>query len=102
MADATTGPTPGHDADEPAALTEAAGLSTPESPQHWEPGQVAKDAATGRVGRVMGREGPRYQLRPLNGGVEWEALPGNLSPAYQSDAMSPAVAEVNARPRWGM
>ncbi|MFG2140289.1 hypothetical protein [Streptomyces sp. NPDC048650] len=73
-----------------------------EHPQHWEPGETAKDTRTGRVGRVMGHVGPRYQLRPLNGGKEWEADPDHLSPAAQSDALSAAVGEANARTRWGL
>jgi hypothetical protein len=60
-------------------------------------GRVVKDSQNGRVGRVMGHEGPYVQLRPLSGGKEWDAKPENLSPAKQSDALSAAVAEVNAR-----
>lgn len=26
----------------------------------------------------MGRVGPRYQLRPINGGREWETTPGDI------------------------
>ncbi len=81
-------------------------MSTPETsrehPRRWEPGETVKDTATGRVGRVMGHEGPRYQLRPLNGGREWDADPEALEPASQSDALSPAVAEANWRARWGL
>lgn len=76
-------------------------MSSPESarerPRRWEAGEVVKDSRTGRVGRVMGHVGPRYQLRPLNGGLEWEADPESLAPAIQSDALSDRVAEVN---RW--
>jgi hypothetical protein len=32
---------------------------------------VMVDRRTGRIGRVMGSEGPYVQLRPLNGGKEW-------------------------------
>ncbi|MFD9904825.1 hypothetical protein [Streptomyces sp. NPDC059063] len=41
----------------------------------YEPrvGDVVTDTRLGRVGRVMGHEGPRWQLRPLGGGREWEA-----------------------------
>lgn len=73
-----------------------------EHPQDWEPGEMARDDRTGRVGRVMGHVGPRYQLRPLNGGKQWEADPDHMSPAIQSDALSEAVAEANARTRWGL
>lgn len=78
-------------------------MSAPETarehPQYWEPGEMAKDTATGRVGRVMGHEGPYYQLRPLNGGREWDADPEALEPACQSDALSADVAEANWRAR---
>ncbi len=36
-------------------------------------GRVVIDTTCKRVGRVMGKEGPKYQLRPLRGGREWEA-----------------------------
>lgn len=61
----------------------------------WELGEVVHDTRTGRVGRVMGHVGPRYQLRPLNGGREWEADPEEMSPARQSDALTDRVAEAN-------
>ncbi|MGW6457066.1 hypothetical protein ACWF94_14295 [Streptomyces sp. NPDC055078] len=41
-------------------------------------------------------------MRPLNGGREWDAHAEDLAPAAQSDAMSAAVAEVNAYSRWGL
>ncbi|MFI6287167.1 hypothetical protein ACIBCM_20875 [Streptomyces sp. NPDC051018] len=68
-----------------------------EHPYEPVPGDVVRDAATRRVGRVMDRMGLRVQLRPLNGGREWDAMPQDLSPASQSDAMSAAVAEANAQ-----
>lgn len=71
-----------------------------EHPPQWEPGETARDTRTGRVGRVMGHVGPYCQLRPLNGGKEWEAEPLDLEPAYQSDAMSARVAQANSR--WGL
>lgn len=43
----------------------------------------------------MGHVGPRYQLRPLNGGREWEADPAEMAPARQSDALTERVAEAN-------
>jgi hypothetical protein len=78
-------------------------MNGPESPRErprvWEPGEVVQDTRTGRVGRVMGQEGPRYQLRPLNGGKEWEVDPSAMLPAQQSDALSSRVAEGNQRSR---
>ncbi|WP_125262049.1 hypothetical protein [Streptomyces alboflavus] len=43
------------------------------------------DEGTGRVGRVMGFEGPYVQLRPPEGGVEWDADPEKLSLAVGLD-----------------
>ncbi|MFD7259604.1 hypothetical protein [Streptomyces sp. NPDC059874] len=78
-------------------------MSSPESarehPRDWEAGETALDASTGRVGRVVGHVGPRYQLRPLNGGREWEADPESLEPAHQSDALSAAVVIANTSQR---
>ncbi|WP_374226923.1 hypothetical protein [Streptomyces sp. JJ38] len=70
-----------------------------ETPAAPDVGDTALDARTGRVGRVMGHVGPYVQLRPLNGGCEWDARPEDLSSAHQSDALSPDVAAVNARSR---
>ncbi|MFE9567468.1 hypothetical protein ACFYMW_03065 [Streptomyces sp. NPDC006692] len=74
---------------------------TREHPYEPEPGDVVEDAGRGRVGRVMGHEGPYVQLRPLRGGLEWDAEPGGLEPVSQpqSDALSAAVAETNQRSR---
>ncbi|MFI9581946.1 hypothetical protein ACIHCQ_08890 [Streptomyces sp. NPDC052236] len=77
-------------------------MSRPEFAYVPAVGETARDASTGRVGRVMGHEGPRYQLRPLNGGKEWEAEPEHLVPVPLSDALRPAVAEANSRTRWGV
>ncbi|MEU9758283.1 hypothetical protein [Streptomyces sp. NPDC047985] len=78
-------------------------MSSPEGgrehPQDWEAGETALDVSTSRVGYVMGHVGPRYQLRPLNGGREWEADPENLRTAYQSDALSAAVVTANTSQR---
>ncbi|GHA82519.1 hypothetical protein [Streptomyces chryseus] len=78
-------------------------MSSPESarehPRDREAGETALDVSTGRVGRVMGHVGPRYQLRPLNGGQEWEADPDSLKAAYQSDALSAAVVTANTSQR---
>lgn len=63
-------------------------------------GDTVRDAK-GRVGRVMGDVGGRYQLRPLNGGLEWDAKGDGLAPAIQSDALSEAVADVNSRSQQG-
>lgn len=35
-------------------------------------GEYVIDSRDGRIGRVMGREGPYVQLRPPGGGREWD------------------------------
>ncbi|MFD9092169.1 hypothetical protein [Streptomyces collinus] len=41
-------------------------------------GSCAVDTRTGRVGIVMGYEGPYVQLRPYGGGKEWDCDPGTV------------------------
>lgn len=48
-------------------------------------GSLAVDTKDDRLGVVMAREGGVYQLRPLRGGVEWDALPENLRTATAAD-----------------
>ncbi|MEU3981179.1 hypothetical protein AB0F77_13825 [Streptomyces sp. NPDC026672] len=38
-------------------------------------GSWAVDTLTGKLGIVMGHEGPYVQLRPYGGGLEWDARP---------------------------
>lgn len=79
-------------------MSTAEARHTPYEPQM---GDVVRDAATRRVGRVMGHVGTYFQVRPLNGGKEWDALPDNLRPAAQSDALSEALTDINSRSRKG-
>lgn len=60
--------------------------------------ELVWDEATRKVGRVMGREGPRFQLRPPSGGREWDAH-GPLRPATAAEKLSAGVALANARSR---
>lgn len=62
-------------------------------------GEAVEDTATGRIGRVMGHEGPYVQLRPIVGGREWDAEPGNLREVSLAEVLSAGVAEANARSR---
>nr|WP_229696687.1 hypothetical protein [Streptomyces lasiicapitis] len=55
--------------------------------------------ASGHVGRVMGHEGPNYQLRHPEGGREWKAASGTLRPATQAEVLSAAVSAANQRSR---
>lgn len=57
------------------------------------------DRRNARVGIVMGHEGPYVQLRPPQGGKEWDAPPDELRPPTQAEEMSAKVAVANGR--WG-
>ncbi|MER6913732.1 hypothetical protein ABT354_18850 [Streptomyces sp. NPDC000594] len=61
-----------------------------------EVGTLALDSVTRRVGTVMGHVGPYVQLRPPEGGLEWDACPEDIQPASASDRLRERVAERNA------
>jgi hypothetical protein len=65
-------------------------------------GTAVHDADSGRVGLVMGHEGPYLQLRPLGGGREWDAAPARVRPLGPAELLSARVAEANARSRTGL
>ncbi|MFF2731725.1 hypothetical protein ACFVS9_27940 [Streptomyces sp. NPDC058008] len=62
-------------------------------------GAAVHDGGSGRVGLVMGHDGPYLQLRPLGGGREWDADPARLRPLGAAELLSARVAEANARSR---
>ncbi|MFJ6895656.1 hypothetical protein [Streptomyces hokutonensis] len=66
----------------------------------YEPdvGDLVFDEATRQVGRVMGHEGPHFQLRPVGGGREWDAQ-GPIRPPSDAERLSAGVAMANARSR---
>jgi hypothetical protein len=47
-------------------------------------GSLVRDSANGRVGVYMGSGGPHAMVRPVCGGQEWEADPGDLQPAVSA------------------
>jgi hypothetical protein len=59
---------------------------------HPDVGTLVRDTATDRVGVYMGRGGPYALLRPVGGGREWEAQPGDLRQEV-SDYPRPADVE---------
>jgi len=65
-------------------------------------GDIMKDTTTNRVGKVMGFVGPYVQLRPLGGGMEWDARPEQLVSTSPAEALSAGVAEANSRSRYGV
>ncbi|MFC9846539.1 hypothetical protein ACFWFF_26455 [Streptomyces sp. NPDC060223] len=62
-------------------------------------GSYAMDIRTGRVGMVMGYEGPYVQLRPYGGGKEWDCEPDAVRGATAAERLSAATAYANARSR---
>lgn len=60
-------------------------------------GTTARDTRTDKIGRVMGYEGPYVQLRPLDGGKEWDVPPEHVDPVPLSTALSGAIADLNGR-----
>jgi hypothetical protein len=62
-------------------------------------GSYAVDIRTGKVGLVMGHEGPYVQLRPYGGGKEWDVEPEAVRPATQAERLRAATAYANARSR---
>ncbi|MDW4905109.1 hypothetical protein RB628_07040 [Streptomyces sp. ADMS] len=65
-------------------------------------GTMARDTRTDRVGKVMGYEGPYAQLRPLEGGREWDVHPNHIEPLSLSSALSGPVADLNERSHGGL
>lgn len=62
-------------------------------------GTYAVDTRTGKVGRVMGHEGPYIQLRPVGGGREWDCAPEEVRAATTTERLRAATAYENARSR---
>ncbi|MFH9469058.1 hypothetical protein ACH4LT_17535 [Streptomyces clavifer] len=62
-------------------------------------GAAVHDSGSGRVGLVMGHQGPYVQLRPLGGGREWDADPTHVRLVSRDELLSAQLAEVNARSR---
>ncbi|MFF0034931.1 hypothetical protein ACGFY3_26645 [Streptomyces mirabilis] len=62
-------------------------------------GSYVVDTHTGRMGMVMGHEGPYVQLRPLGGGKEWDCAPDTVRRATAAERLSAATACANARSR---
>ncbi|GAA4801865.1 hypothetical protein [Streptomyces ziwulingensis] len=62
-------------------------------------GSYAVDTRSGRIGVVMGFEGPYVQMRPYGGGREWDAEPDDVRHATAAERLCAATAYVNARSR---
>ncbi|MGW7358809.1 hypothetical protein ACWGI0_19775 [Streptomyces sp. NPDC054802] len=62
-------------------------------------GDLAKDKANGKIGIVMGELGGRVQIRPVKGGLEWDALPDNAVPPSSREELSARLAVRNEMTR---
>ncbi|MFD5567539.1 hypothetical protein [Streptomyces cadmiisoli] len=65
-------------------------------------GELAKDTARGRIGVVMGEVGGRVQIRPINGGKEWDAMPDDVVPTSGREELSARLAIRNGNSRDGL
>ncbi|MFF9013452.1 hypothetical protein ACF09C_10870 [Streptomyces sp. NPDC014870] len=65
-------------------------------------GEVAKDLASGRIGVVMGEVGGRVQLRPMRGGIEWEAMPDDVVAPKAREELSARLDVRNSNSRSGL
>ncbi|MFJ9636533.1 hypothetical protein [Streptomyces sp. NPDC101178] len=75
----------------------------PEPPEHPKPpvlGALVVDTSRAdRVGEFRGVAGARWSLRPVGGGREWEAEPGDVRPALVMEQLRARTARLNARSR---
>ncbi|MDQ0848031.1 hypothetical protein QFZ68_007794 [Streptomyces sp. V1I6] len=65
-------------------------------------GDVAKDVATGRVGVIMGTAGGRVQMRPVQGGIEWDAMPDKVTKLRAREELRARLAVRNGNSRFGL
>ncbi|MFI1191041.1 hypothetical protein [Streptomyces californicus] len=60
---------------------------------------VVDSGRADRVGVFRGVAGPYWLLRPVCGGVEWEAAPERVRPVTAAERLRAQTARVNARSR---
>lgn len=65
-------------------------------------GTLTLDTRSGRVGRVMDVMWSHVQLRPPQGGIEWDARPEDLRALGSCEDLSSRVAQLNAHSRSGL
>ncbi|MEU2667647.1 hypothetical protein ABZ622_02080 [Streptomyces sp. NPDC007164] len=72
--------------------------SDQEPPQVPPTGTLLVDAGrSDRVGEFRGVAGPRWSLRPVCGGAEWEAEPASLRAPSPMERLRAEVVRCNAR-----
>ncbi|MEU8856188.1 MULTISPECIES: hypothetical protein [Streptomyces] len=74
-------------------------VNAPSAPPWPVVGDLAYDTVRNRYGVVMERTPGQVYLRPKDGGREWAARPEHIELARAGEALSPQVAEANARSR---
>ncbi|MGW2491666.1 hypothetical protein ACWCV9_31215 [Streptomyces sp. NPDC001606] len=62
-----------------------------------EPGTLFYDPGTGKVGEYRDRAGPYAMLRPVGGGLEWQADPAALRAPTDGERLGAKVKAVNHR-----
>ncbi|MEU9730402.1 hypothetical protein [Streptomyces sp. NPDC048002] len=60
-------------------------------------GSYVVDTRSGRLGVVMGHEGPYIQLRPYGGGLEWDAAPDSVRQATTAERTGVTGAPTDPR-----
>ncbi|MGV9904929.1 hypothetical protein ACWDU8_20935 [Streptomyces sp. NPDC003388] len=65
-------------------------------------GELAKDTASGRIGILMDEVGARVQIRPVSGGVEWDAMPDKVVAPTAREVLSARLAIKNGNSRDGL
>ncbi|WP_335932681.1 hypothetical protein [Streptomyces sp. PTD5-9] len=65
-------------------------------------GELAKDQKTGCIGLVMAEIGGRVQIRPVSGGTEWDAMPGDVVAPKAREELSARLAVKNNNSRVGL
>lgn len=68
----------------------------------WVPhvGDLVKVESTGKLGRLMGRDWGLLQVRPVEGGVEWDVAPDDVVKPTDEERVSAGVRRANAI-SWG-
>jgi len=76
------------------------------APEHSQPepeiGTLFLDVSRDRIGEFRGEWAGMWALRPLRGGVEWDAKPGDVRPVTAEQALRAKVEVANRRSRRGI
>ncbi|MEU3654618.1 hypothetical protein AB0E67_17670 [Streptomyces sp. NPDC032161] len=70
-----------------------------EPPRVPAPGTFMVDISRDRVGEFRGVAGPYWSLRPVAGGVEWEAEPECVRTLTPAERLRAETVRANARSR---